>query len=529
MSTKEEKKDVGATAKSPEEQVQETTSEDFYKARMGMLVIMALTVFYKAYFSSAPSISFQCGLVGLGCAPWKKTQIIGNVAEIYGAVTGAYQRGYDSGDDMGSTFTAFSGPKMVVYLSRGFKSQKFFLNETFNSETIQPLLGASHAISNMVIAKFVDDGLLNLDEKVSTYWPEFSQGGKDNVLLKDLMSHRAGVGFLDEDHIPTPEIASDPVALSEKIASQPHNFGGEKILSQHTVTRDWYVYEVIRRVDPKKRTISKLVDDILNTPLKTSFYVGIPEYLHKRVAPIIPTSPVREYLGVHFPSYIVDDPASPIFLNMLTNKSSIAYKSTLGSLPKVNGEQPKWPHAFNQPELWGGASSFSAFGDARSLAICGAFMANVGTVGSVYFISPETHAKVMEIQDFQVDQVLETSPKDLAYTAGGWAVTKRFIEKGEKWYGTWGLGGMTSFFNVDHQSSFAYIPNTVRMASVNDRRALRTGLAFNDQWKNVEAEKIKILEEEAEKEKKKMAREERRALKVERVKVQNAQRDTKEL
>ncbi len=44
----------------------------------------------------------------------------------------------------------------------------------------------------------IDRGLVDLDATVATYWPEFAQGGKGHVTVREAMSHRAGVPGLDQ-------------------------------------------------------------------------------------------------------------------------------------------------------------------------------------------------------------------------------------------------------------------------------------------------------------------------------------------
>ena len=39
----------------------------------------------------------------------------------------------------------------------------------------------------------VDEGRLDLDEKVSKYWPEFAKNGKENIKVSDIMRHEAGL------------------------------------------------------------------------------------------------------------------------------------------------------------------------------------------------------------------------------------------------------------------------------------------------------------------------------------------------
>ncbi len=43
----------------------------------------------------------------------------------------------------------------------------------------------------------IDRGLCTLEDRVVDYWPEFSAAGKNSIRITDLLSHRAGLSYLD--------------------------------------------------------------------------------------------------------------------------------------------------------------------------------------------------------------------------------------------------------------------------------------------------------------------------------------------
>jgi Beta-lactamase len=71
-------------------------------------------------------------------------------------------------------------------------------------------------LAGMTVAVAHSRGLLDYDEKVPTYWPEFAHGGKENVTVRQLLSHQAGLSGLDKpldfDTIatPTPSLRRSP-------------------------------------------------------------------------------------------------------------------------------------------------------------------------------------------------------------------------------------------------------------------------------------------------------------------------------
>ena len=67
----------------------------------------------------------------------------------------------------------------------------------------------------------VERGVLSYDDKVVAYWPEFSNGGKQDITISMLLSHQAGLcGFREpatiEDYYDV-ESAAARLAASEPI------------------------------------------------------------------------------------------------------------------------------------------------------------------------------------------------------------------------------------------------------------------------------------------------------------------------
>ena len=52
------------------------------------------------------------------------------------------------------------------------------------------------SIAAIIVALMVDRGLLDYDEKVSTYWPEFAQNGKQDIKVADVLRHEGGLAHI---------------------------------------------------------------------------------------------------------------------------------------------------------------------------------------------------------------------------------------------------------------------------------------------------------------------------------------------
>lgn len=55
------------------------------------------------------------------------------------------------------------------------------------------VFSASKPLVAVLVHQLVDDGLVALDDPVATHWPEFAAHGKENITLRDVLTHRAGL------------------------------------------------------------------------------------------------------------------------------------------------------------------------------------------------------------------------------------------------------------------------------------------------------------------------------------------------
>jgi CubicO group peptidase (beta-lactamase class C family) len=112
----------------------------------------------------------------------------------------------------------------------------------------------------LVAAMLVDRGLLDYDEKISKYWPEFAKNGKDNIRLCDVLRHESGLSsfnFMHNDHdilrenIKTNSIGAVVESCNQYFPNSINDVHTER--AYHGITRGFILNEIVRRVDPKGR------------------------------------------------------------------------------------------------------------------------------------------------------------------------------------------------------------------------------------------------------------------------------------
>ncbi|AJC53218.1 serine hydrolase domain-containing protein [Streptomyces sp. 769] len=102
--------------------------------------------------------------------------------------------------------------------------------------------GAAH----LVVALLVQDGVLDLDREVASYWPEFGAEGKDRLTLRELLAHRSGVVGVDGG-FSTAELADDRL-MAERLAGQRPFWEPGTAYGYHAFVIGALTGEVVRRV-----------------------------------------------------------------------------------------------------------------------------------------------------------------------------------------------------------------------------------------------------------------------------------------
>ncbi|MEV7547644.1 serine hydrolase domain-containing protein, partial [Streptomyces sp. NPDC089915] len=106
------------------------------------------------------------------------------------------------------------GAQLVVY--RGGERVVDLWSEGVGGESLVGVFSSTKGAAYLVAALLVQDGLLELDRTVASYWPEFAAEGKGGVTLRELLAHRAGVVGLDAGF--TPEELADDRAIAARLA-----------------------------------------------------------------------------------------------------------------------------------------------------------------------------------------------------------------------------------------------------------------------------------------------------------------------
>lgn len=383
--------------------------------------------------------------------------IHGYVAPGFEEVKEEYIRNYTKRKENGSALTIYYKGEKVVDLWGGYSDALTKTKWEENTKVI--VFSTTKGLAALCLAMAQSNGWLDYNEKVATYWPEFAQNGKENITVKQLLAHEAGLCLVDEVF----EIGdlADFDFIAEIMARQkPLWEPGEKH-GYHLSTMGMYMNELMRRVDPKGRSIGVFFAEELAKPLNLDFYIGLPDSI-----------PDKELAKVYYPSimrFIFNMNKMPEKMRKdFRNKKSILYQSF--KIPEKFSPNKRATQKVEMP-------SGNGIGDARSIAKVYSTFAE----GAKEFnFKEETFdllkqpASIPPAGAFDIVMGLDT------YFAYG------FIKPGpdllygnnQSVFGTPGAGGSFGFADPKHEIGYAYVMSKMGLYLVNDPRevALREAM-----------------------------------------------------
>ncbi|KAM0294270.1 hypothetical protein HYE67_007929 [Fusarium culmorum] len=187
-----------------------------------------------------------------------------------------------SNEELGASITVNINDKVVVDIWGGHKDQE--RKEPWEENTIVNVFSSTKTVTSLAVLILVDRGMIDVNERVSKYWPEFGQNGKEDVLVRHLLSYASGVPGWDEPL--SMEDVYDLEKSTPMLARQAPWWTPGTASGYHSLTYGHLLGELIRRVSGK--SLREFVATEIAGPLGADFQIGASENTWDRVAPIVP-------------------------------------------------------------------------------------------------------------------------------------------------------------------------------------------------------------------------------------------------
>ncbi|MBW0106770.1 serine hydrolase domain-containing protein [Pseudonocardia sp. KRD291] len=182
----------------------------------------------------------------------------------------------------------------------------------WTADTTAVLFSGTKGLAATVCALLAARGVLDPDAPVRRYWPEFAAAGKDAVTVAQVLSHTAGLPYVENDDVDVLDTRASAAAL----AGQAPLWEPGTRVAYHALTFGHLVDELVRRTTG--RDTAELVATTLNEVPGVDLRLRTPDAQAERMAQIVRepdyrlstflTDPVRRRIVERMYRVLTDDP-----------------------------------------------------------------------------------------------------------------------------------------------------------------------------------------------------------------------------
>ncbi|MFF1305724.1 serine hydrolase domain-containing protein [Streptomyces sp. NPDC058307] len=343
--------------------------------------------------------------------------IQGTYDDLFSAVPDKLAALLDEGD-VGGSVAVFVDGEPVVDVWGGFADAD--RTAPWERDTITNVFSTTKTMTALCALILADRGELDVDGPVARYWPEFAAAGKEQVLVRHLLSHTAGLPHWEG---PVEELYDWPAATA-RLAAQPLLWEPGTAAGYHSLTQGFLVGEVVRRITG--RTVGDFLAEEVAGPLDADFHIGLSaEHDHRVALTVPPPGRDEDYTAGAATPGPDATPAAGTALRV-RDGNSVAWRRA--QIPAASG-----------------------FGNARSIALVQSALACEGTVRGVRLLSTAGAGRAREEQFAGEDRVIGmTQHYGLGYGLFGGT------------FGWGGWGGSLVMIDPDARMAVAYATNQMR-------------------------------------------------------------------
>lgn len=361
--------------------------------------------------------------------------ITGEASARFERVRSAFAENFRAGNELGGSFALWIDGALEIDLFGGYTDRK--KQNPWTEETIACVYSCGKAVLSIMIARGVSAGLLDYDQPVARYWPEFAAAGKDKLTVAQMLSHQGGLcGFPDEMD---PADWLDASVICARLAAMAPLWEIPATSGYHPQTVGFIAGELIRRVSGQS----------VGTHLRR-------QSREKNLLAFCGLSQAEMTRA----SYMPKPPKAPD-LGELSEFKKIAFLKPWSSAARVSRQD------------WSAAEipASNMHTNARSLAELLYPLASGGsdTDGAQVLVPAVVEAATKERVHGQ-DLVL---PFDLSWAAGLMRNVRGHFGPNQTALGHAGFGGSCVVVDPDNRMSIAYVMNKMSAHLVGDPRALK--------------------------------------------------------
>jgi CubicO group peptidase (beta-lactamase class C family) len=368
----------------------------------------------------------------------------------------------------GAAVCVYHHGECVVDLWGGSRDRE---GRPWQRDTMAPSFSTTKGVASTLVHIMADRGLIDYDARVSKYWPEFAQAGKQEITVRHVLAHQSGLYHIRQmiDHADRMLDWEHMVEAIER--TEPAHPPGARI-GYHGLTYGYLVGEILQRVTGT--SFPDLVQKELVDPLDLDgMYVGAPDEVHHRAAQLIWPEPGEwlKKLPIGVTLEQVGDIAEAASSAVSKMLGWVGLDVDLPSLFDTLAPRGISTFDFGSPEtLRVAIPAGNGLFTARSLARMYAALAGGGEIDGVRLMSPQTLEQATEKQIPAPGR--SVLPFDMRWRLGYHGIATTRGIPGDA-FGHFGFGGSGAWADRTRELAVAMIVNKGMGTPFGDLRTAR--------------------------------------------------------
>ena len=409
----------------------------------------------------------------MGHSPSKSAFVEGHVEPGFESVKELFQQNILSGKERNAQLCVYVDGQVVVDLWGSNDGDK-----DYNADSLQCVFSSSKAVTAIAVAQLAERGLLNYDNPIANYWPEFRANLKSNITIGQMLKHEGGMPHL---HLPVSYEDLLPFNLTNgKVASilcqQEPIYPVDTPREYHNLTAGWVINEVFRRQSPNNESIGSWIDKEISKPLDVDVYCGVPDgKSYSRISSVSAMSQNEAIFESLLPKFLGSkvDYNIIIFMKLLNSfNKRFVDPDPRGFLPDIPGDISSmgdpvdWFVNFMNSKAWrqGESPHGNVHASARGLAKVAGAMANKGALGNNTILTVEGWNMLHDKSTVEIDAAMGKCRTQ--FTQGGVnkfvdypddSIPERIFKSGRNGFIGWlGFGGSVMQWHPGRNIGFGY-------------------------------------------------------------------------
>jgi CubicO group peptidase (beta-lactamase class C family) len=380
----------------------------------------------------------------------------GRYDPLFAKVAEAFAENFRVEEELGAGCSVVIDGQTVVDLWGGWADAD--RTQEWDEHSTVCMMSVAKGVTGICFNMAIDRGLIDADQRIAHYWPEFAQNGKQDITVRMVLDHMAAIPVLTTDTMYPGGFFDYPAYIRALEVQEPLWQPGTRA-AYHVHNQGFLLGEILRRVTGQ--TVGPFLKENVTSPLHAEYYIGgMDEQQQAHVAEVLPNTGARLFAA--------KDTALP---EKPTTPEGWQDGVVLRKFAFLQNPAEPWHTTMNSP-VWRTCEIASGSGHGNARGVARIYGATVGVVDGISLMSKGQLEAMIAEQHNQIE-LLQERPYHQANGVLLNTPAAVFMGPNMRSFGHHGLGGSIGFGDPDAKLGFSYCCNQMHAVGDNGPRARR--------------------------------------------------------